>query len=127
MNLNLFQHGFWEIFESEWRELLAGQRFSRANRRVVQGVNIDTAMLWRVLDFYSLIAAILPPDDVVSVIMHEKTRIALRQYDRQIQTNRLAHGGAALLRHSRFNPKLLKKRIAEAEGVYIQAQKTDKL
>lgn len=123
-----FQYNLWEVFEVEWRELIAGQHFARSNRRSIQGKPHDTATLWRVLNFYSLVFSIIPPDDVVSIMMQEKLPVALRQHDtHQARCNQLPHAGAAMLRHSRFNPTLLKKRIAEAEGVYVQAQKTDKM
>lgn len=120
-----FQYGLWEVFESEWRELKAGQHFARSNRRVIQGRQHDTAMLWRVLDFYCLVASILPPDDVVSIMMEEKPPVPIRHAD-ACQTG-MPHGGAAMLRHSRFNPTLLKRRLVEAEGAYVYAQRTDKL
>lgn len=41
--------------------------------------------------------------------------------------NSIIYPQAAMLRHSKFNPRLLRKRIAESEGDYVSAQKTDKL
>lgn len=62
------QHQLWDLFVPDWRELLELDALPRSRRRVIDGVAADTAAIWRTLDFYFLLAAALPPHDLVAIV-----------------------------------------------------------